>query len=88
MCILLVWRSLPAEQAARGLQAALTSAPPRRTIDGVRYFVGLDLGLVRDRTARAVVHFDRDAANVVLDDLRTWGGTRAQPLEIAARRRP
>ena len=62
-----------AEQAARGLQAALTAPQPRRTIDGVRYFVGLDLGLVRDRTARAVVHFDRDAANVALDDLRTWG---------------
>ncbi len=54
----------------------MTASQPRRTIDGVRYFVGLDLGLVRDRTARAVVHFDRDAGNVALDDLRTWEGTR------------
>jgi phage terminase large subunit-like protein len=48
----------------------------------VRYFVGLDLGLVRDRTARAVVHVELDG-RIVLDDLRVWQGSRRQPVQIA-----
>jgi phage terminase large subunit-like protein len=40
----------------------------------------LDLGLTKDRTALAVVH--RDGEYVVLDELRTWQGTRAEPVSI------
>ena len=47
----------------------------------VHYYVGLDLGLVRDRTARAVVHMED--GNVVLDALKTWQGNRQQPVQIA-----
>jgi hypothetical protein len=48
----------------------------------VRYSVGVDLGLVRDRTARAVVHVE-PGGRVVLDDLRVWQGSRRQPVQIA-----
>ena len=51
--------------------------------DGVRYFVGLDLGLRRDRTARAVVHYDRASDRVVLDDLKVWTPTSGQEIQIA-----
>jgi Phage Terminase len=47
------------------------------------YCVGLDLGLNRDRTARAVCHFDREADLVILDNLRVWQGTRENPVSIA-----
>lgn len=47
----------------------------------VSYFVGLDLGLVRDRTARAVVHKE-PSGRVVLDDLRVWQGSRSKPVQI------
>ena len=46
-----------------------------------RYFVGLDLGLTRDRTARAVLHLEGN--DVVLDDLRVWQGTPDRPVDIA-----
>ena len=59
-----------------------TWAPQLAGAGGLRYFVGLDLGLTRDRTARAVVHYDRDAGKVALDDLRVWQGTRAKPVVI------
>jgi len=49
-----------------------------------RYCVGLDLGLTRDRTARAVAHFDREQDLVVLDDMRVWQGSRELPVSIAA----
>jgi len=48
-----------------------------------RYFVGLDLGLRRDRTARAVLHFDRASDQVVLDDLRVWTPTSGHEIQIA-----
>ena len=50
---------------------------------GFDYHVGLDLGLTRDRTARAVVHFDESANQVVLDSLRVWQGSRSAPVQIA-----
>ncbi len=50
--------------------------------DGERYFVGLDLGLTRDRTARSVVHYDQASDRVVLDDLRVWQGTPTNPVSI------
>jgi len=48
----------------------------------VGYYVGLDLGLVRDRTARAVVHVESGGL-VVVDDLKVWQGSRPQPVQIA-----
>ncbi len=51
----------------------------RRQIEGrpaTRYFVGVDLGLVNDRTVRAVVH--REGQKTVVDSIRTWQGSTEQ----------
>jgi len=47
------------------------------------YIYALDLGLTKDRTARAVVHLDRDGQVVVLDSLKVWQGTKGDPVLIA-----
>jgi phage terminase large subunit-like protein len=47
------------------------------------YVYALDLGLTRDRTARAIVHLDPDGQRVVLDALKVWQGTRDDPVLIA-----
>ncbi len=60
-----------------------TWRPQLAGADGVRYFVGVDLGLTHDRTARAVVHYDGEAQQVVLDDLRVWQGSKDDPVFIA-----
>ncbi len=39
---------------------------------GINYFYALDLGLRRDRSARAVVHFDESRRIIVMDSLRVW----------------
>jgi hypothetical protein len=49
---------------------------------GVRYFGAVDLGLVKDRTALAIVH--REGGEVVLDELLVWQGSRAEPVSITA----
>jgi hypothetical protein len=61
--------------------------PKARGYPGNAYYVGVDLGLKRDRTAAAVVHRAvseiSPAGSVVLDDLAVWQGTRRRPVEIA-----
>jgi hypothetical protein len=47
------------------------------------YVYALDLGLTKDRTARAMVHLDRDGQVVVLDSHKVWQGTRGDPVLIA-----
>jgi len=59
-----------------------TWRPQLQGREGVRYFVGLDLGLTRDRTARGICHYDREVDKVVLDDLKTWQGTPVHPVDI------
>lgn len=72
---------------------------PRSTaIAGSPYYVAIDLGLKKDRTAGAVVHrvdpdHNRAAAEahlpigatgfVVLDEMRVWEGSRRHPVSIA-----
>lgn len=46
-----------------------------------RYVAGLDLGLVKDATALAVMH--REDGRAVLDEIRVWQGTPTRPVEIA-----
>jgi phage terminase large subunit-like protein len=53
---------------------------PQARGGGRRYRAGLDLGLVKDRTALAIVHGDGDT--VVLDELQVWQGTRSEPVSI------
>lgn len=69
-----------------------------RGIPGAAYYIAIDLGLKKDRTAAAVVHRidpgSRRAAaeanleigvsgRVVLDDMQVWEGTRRRPVSIA-----
>ncbi|MGI6609242.1 MAG: terminase large subunit domain-containing protein [Limnochordia bacterium] len=48
---------------------------------GVAYFVGVDLGLVHDRTVRAIVH--REGQKTVVDSLRTWQGSREERVLLS-----
>jgi hypothetical protein len=54
---------------------------PTRTGSG-RRFAGLDLGLVKDRTAFSVVHWEGE--RIVLDELDVWEGSRDEPVSIRA----
>jgi hypothetical protein len=60
--------------------------PPQR---GITYVVGLDVGVVNDRTAVVVAHGEpvrRDGAvsgvRVVVDRLQTWQGSRSLPVQL------
>jgi hypothetical protein len=56
--------------------------PPRH---GISYVIGLDIGIVKDRTAAAVCHAEADGDSgyrVVVDDLRTWQGSREAPVQL------
>jgi hypothetical protein len=47
--------------------------------------IGLDIGIVKDRTAAAVCHAEADGESghrVVVDDLRTWQGSREAPGQL------
>lgn len=66
--------------------AACTTLPgPLPPTPGCEYVVTLDVGVVNDRTAVAVMHAERDitgSRKVVLDDIRTWKGSRAHPVDL------
>lgn len=58
--------------------------PPR---PGTHYVVTLDIGVVNDRTAIAVMHAEKDntgSRKVVVDAIRTWHGTRRTPVDLQA----
>jgi Terminase large subunit, ATPase domain len=59
--------------------AEVTAGPVR---DGCRRYVGLDLGLTRDMASTAVVHVEL-GGRIVLDRLRTWKGSRENPVKYA-----
>ncbi|MBW3589518.1 MAG: phage terminase family protein [Actinobacteria bacterium] len=51
------------------------------------YYIGIDLGLTKDRTAAAVLHRSRGRevsgeGQIVLDDLVVWEGRRGAPVQI------
>lgn len=56
--------------------------PPR---PGVRYVLGLDVGLVNDRTVLTVAHGERrdDAVVVVVDHQEVWQGTKVNPVDLS-----
>lgn len=64
------------------LEACVTLDGPLDPVRGVKYLVGLDLGLKRDRTVGVICH--RDGDTVVLDRMAVWQGTRRDPVEIQA----
>lgn len=67
--------------AADDLDAAMTLEGPLAPVLGVRYVIGLDLGLVRDRTAAALCHRSHD--RIVCDRLQVWAGSRRQPVDLS-----
>ena len=73
------------------LRQCVTLAGPLPPAVGVRYVVGVDLGVKNDRTVAAVCHGETiydsrgrvAGVRVVLDRLQVWAGTRQHPVELA-----
>ncbi len=62
--------------------------PQSRGRSGVKYFLAVDLGLKKDRTAAAIVHRSSGreislSGSIVLDDLMVWEGRKGDPVSIA-----
>ncbi len=62
------------------LREAVAHDGPLDPRPGIRYVIGLDLGLKRDRTVAAVCH--REDERVVLDRIAVWQGSRLKPVQI------
>lgn len=62
------------------LLACVTLDGPLPPKSGMRYVIGVDLGLKSDRTVAVVCH-EQDA-RVVMDRIAVWGGTRTQPVQL------
>ncbi|MCU1691149.1 MAG: hypothetical protein JWM64_240 [Frankiales bacterium] len=67
--------------SAEDLRACVAHDGPLPSVPGVRYVVGVDLGLKNDRTVLAVCH--SEGRRVVLDRLLRFAGTRAAPVSLA-----
>ena len=73
------------------MQACVTLKGPLDWEPGHQYVIGVDLSIVKDRTAVAVMHSERepdeDGRNVVerlvLDRLEVWQPTRKNPIDFA-----
>ncbi len=73
------------------LLACVTLDGPVAPEVGVRYVVGLDVGLKRDRTVAAVCHAERSVnldgalvgTKIVLDRMEVWAGTGANPVQLS-----
>jgi hypothetical protein len=73
------------------LLACVTLEGPIAAEVGLRYCIGLDLGLKSDRTVAAVAHAVRTtnvdgqttATKVVLDRIEVWAGTSAKPVQLS-----
>lgn len=87
-----VYRRLHENQWVSSSGSVLTDDEVRRVFDAsltrqregkpdVLYFVGVDLGLVNDRTVRVVVH--RDGQRTAIDSIRTWQGSREERVLLA-----
>ena len=67
--------------SADDLAAAAVLDGPQDPKRGLRYVIGLDLGLKRDATVAAVCHSEHGVVD--LDRLQVWQGSAAQPVTIA-----
>lgn len=63
------------------LAACVQLDGPQSPRPGVKYAIGLDVGLVNDRTAIAVCH--REGDSIYLDRLIVFSGSRAEPVPLA-----
>jgi phage terminase large subunit-like protein len=70
--------------SAEALRDAVVLDGPQEPRPGVRYVIGLDVGLKHDATACAIAHAETGAGatRVVLDRLITWQGTRLRPVKL------
>ncbi len=50
--------------------------------EGVQYFYGCDLGLVKDRTVSLILHQDKEGM-VWVDSIKMWQGNKNDPVKIA-----
>lgn len=69
------------------LAACVTLSGPQEAQQGVRYAIGLDVGLKKDRTVAAVCHSEplddgREGQRTVLDRLEVWQGSRFRSVEL------
>lgn len=62
------------------VQACLTLLGPQPPHSKERYVIGLDLGVVRDRSVASVCHLADDT--VVLDTQEVWEGDHANPVQL------
>lgn len=54
---------------------------PLEPRSGVRYVLGLDVGLTHDRTVAAIMHREREGL-VVLDRVEVWAGSKRSPVRV------
>jgi phage terminase large subunit-like protein len=66
--------------SAEDLRACVTLDGPQEPRRGVRYVIGLDVGLKRDSTVACVAHLEGGA--VFLDRIAVWSGTRLRPVKL------
>jgi phage terminase large subunit-like protein len=66
--------------AEEDLAACVTLDGPQEPIPGMRYTLGLDIGLRRDRTVATVCHLEGGV--VTLDRLAVWEGSRLRPVSL------
>ena len=68
------------------LAAAVVLDGPQAPRPGVRYTIGLDVGLRHDRTVAAVCHAEpipgTDRRSVVLDRMEVWQGSRLRSVQL------
>ena len=70
--------------AEQAVDAAFSlTGPSERPVERAGYVAALDLGHVHDRSVFGVAHRDGDG-RVVLDHLRVWAGSRANPVSFDA----
>lgn len=80
-----VWMaSLDRLTSMEDLRACVLLDGPLEPARGVRYVIGLDLGLKHDRTVAAVCHAeaDRSGVRVLLDRMEVWQGKRLRPVDL------
>jgi|GEM_PF-973051 len=57
--------------------------PKNRGEAGNQYFYGCDLGLVKDKSCSVILHADKETGLVIVDSIKTWQGTKINPVKIA-----
>ena len=62
------------------IRSCVTLDGPQLPQPGVKYVVGLDIGLKHDRTVATVCHLEDKS--VVVDRQETWQGTRQNPVRL------